>query len=52
MAVDTDVRVDASDGTVSRVGHVRTWPEHDAVIDAAWRGVGVKDVRDNVVVVG
>jgi osmotically-inducible protein OsmY len=52
MAVDTDVRVDASDGTVVLTGHVRTWSEHDAVIDAAWRGVGVKNVRDEVVVIG
>ncbi len=52
MAADTDVRVDASDGTVSLVGHVRTCAEHDAVIDAAWRGVGVKHVRDGVVVIG
>jgi len=52
MAADTDVRVDASDGTVSLVGHVRTWAEHDAVIDAAWRGVGVKHVRDGVVIIG
>ena len=21
-------------------GHVRTWAEHDAVIDAAWMGMG------------
>ncbi len=52
MAVDTDVRVDASDGTVVLTGHVRNWSEHAAVIDAAWRGVGVKDVRDDVVVIG
>ncbi|MGO8956897.1 MAG: BON domain-containing protein [Streptosporangiaceae bacterium] len=52
MAVDTDVRVDASDGTVSLTGHVRTWAEHDTVIAAAWRGVGVKNVRDYVVVMG
>ncbi len=42
MAVDTDVQVDASDGTVALTGHVRTWAEHAAVIAAAWRGVGVK----------
>ncbi len=52
MAVDTDVQVDASDGTVVLTGHVRSWSEHAAVIDAAWRGVGVKDVRDGVVVIG
>jgi osmotically-inducible protein OsmY len=52
MAVDTDVQVDASDGTVALTGHVRNWAEHDSVIDAAWRGVGVKKVRDYVVVMG
>ncbi len=52
MSVDTDVQVDASDGTVALTGHVRTWSEHAAVIDAAWRGVGVKNVRDYVVVMG
>ena len=49
---DTDVRVGASDGTVILTGHVETWGEHDAVIDAAWRGVGVKNVRDDLVVTG
>ncbi len=52
MSVDTDVQVDASDGTVELTGHVRTWSEHAAVIDAAWRGVGVKNVHDYVVVMG
>jgi osmotically-inducible protein OsmY len=52
MSVDTDVQVDASDGTVALTGHVRTWSEHAAVIDAAWRGVGVRNVRDYVVVMG
>jgi len=52
MSVDTDVQVDASDGTIALTGHVRTWSEHAAVIDAAWRGVGVKNVRDYVVVMG
>ena len=49
MAVDTEVRIGASDGTIPLTGHVRTWSEHDAVIDAVWRGVGVKNVRDYVV---
>jgi osmotically-inducible protein OsmY len=35
---DTDIRVDASDGTVTLSGHIETWGEHDAVIDATWRG--------------
>lgn len=49
---DSDVLVAASDGTIMLTGHVRTWTEHDAVIDAAWRGVGVKNVRDDLVVTG
>ncbi len=49
---DTDVRVGASDGTVTLTGHVETWGEHDAVIDAAWRGIGVKNVSDDLVVTG
>ena len=52
MATDTDVRVDASDGTITLTGHVHTWAEHDTVIAAAWRGVGVMNVRDYVVVMG
>ena len=52
MATDTDVRVDASDGTVTLTGDVHTWAEHDTVIAAAWRGVGVKNVRDYAVVMG
>jgi osmotically-inducible protein OsmY len=49
---DSDVRVGASDGTVILTGHIRTWAEHDAVMDAAWRGIGVKNVRDDLVVTG
>jgi len=49
---DTDVRIGASDGTVTLTGHLSTWGEHDAVMDAAWRGVGVKNVRDDLVVTG
>lgn len=52
MAVDTDVRVHTSDGTITLVGHVRTWSEHAAVIEAAWRSLGVRNVRDHVVVLG
>jgi len=33
-------------------GHVRTWAEHDAVIDAAWMAAGVYDVIDNLLVTG
>lgn len=49
---DSDVTVDASDGTVTLSGHVRTWAEHDAVLDAAWMGLGVSSVRDQLSVTG
>jgi len=49
---DSDIRVDASDGTIALSGSVLNWTEHDAVIDAAWRGAGVKNVRDDLVVTG
>ena len=49
---DSDVEVGASDGTITLSGHIRTWAEHDAVIDAAWRGIGVKAVRDDLIVTG
>jgi osmotically-inducible protein OsmY len=48
----SDVLVAATDGTVKLTGHVRNWAEHDAVIDAAWKGMGVRDVRDELVVTG
>ena len=44
--------VDADGNTVSLSGHVRTWAEHDAAVDAAWMASGVYDVRDNVYVTG
>jgi osmotically-inducible protein OsmY len=49
---DSDVAVDASGNTVTLTGHVRTWAEHDAVIDAAWMAAGVYDVIDNLYVTG
>jgi len=49
---DSDVQVNASDGSVTLSGHVRTWAEHDAAIDAAWMGIGVSDVRDDLVITG
>jgi osmotically-inducible protein OsmY len=44
--------VEASDGSISLTGHVRTWAEHDAVIRAAWMGTGVSNVRDDLVITG
>jgi osmotically-inducible protein OsmY len=49
---DSDIRVNATDGTITLAGSVLNWTEHDAVMDAAWRGVGVKNVRDELVVTG
>jgi hypothetical protein len=44
--------VEASDGTINLADHVRTWAEHDAVLDAAWMGVGASTVGDNLVITG
>jgi osmotically-inducible protein OsmY len=52
LPFDNDVQVAASDGTVTLTGHIESWAEHDAVIDAAWRGIGVKNVRDDLVITG
>jgi osmotically-inducible protein OsmY len=49
---DSDVAVDTSGNTVTLTGHVRTWAEHDAVLDAAWMATGVYDVIDNLDVTG
>lgn len=49
---DSDVRVNASDGTITLTGHVTDWAEHDAVIRAAWAGLGVTAVRDDLVITG
>jgi osmotically-inducible protein OsmY len=49
---DSDVTVDTAGNTVTLSGHVRTWAEHDAVVDAGWMAVGVYDVRDDLYVTG
>jgi osmotically-inducible protein OsmY len=49
---DSDVMVNASDGTITLTGHVRDWAEHDAVMRAAWNGLGVTTVRDDLVITG
>ncbi len=43
---DSDVKADLKEGVITLTGHVRTWAEHDAVVDAAWMANGVIDVRD------
>jgi len=49
---DSDVVVDTSGNTVTLTGRVRTWAEHDAVVDAAWMATGVYDVVDGLYVTG
>jgi osmotically-inducible protein OsmY len=44
------IHVSASHGTVTIKGHVRSWPEHDDAIAAAWAAPGVKDVHDLILV--
>jgi osmotically-inducible protein OsmY len=49
---DSDVTVDTRGNTVTLTGHVRTWAEHDAVVDAAWMASGVADVNDILTITG
>ncbi len=49
---DSDVAVDTDGNTVRLIGHVRSWAEHDAVIDAAWMASGILEVRDDLLVTG
>jgi osmotically-inducible protein OsmY len=49
---DSYVAVTTSGRTVTLAGHVRTWAEHDAVVDAAWMAGGITDVRDELSVTG
>jgi osmotically-inducible protein OsmY len=49
---NSDLLVDTSGNTVTLTGHVRTWAEHDAVVDAVWMASGVYDVNDNIVITG
>ena len=49
---DSDVAADTRANTVTLSGHVRTWAEHDAAMNAAWMTRGVYLVRDNLSVAG
>ena len=49
---DSDVKPDLKDGIITLTGHVRTWAEHDAVVDAARMANGVIHVRDELHVAG
>jgi osmotically-inducible protein OsmY len=46
------VAVDTDGNAVTLTGHVRTWAEHDAVLDAAWMTPAVYDVYDRLVITG
>jgi osmotically-inducible protein OsmY len=52
IADDSDLVVDTDGNAVTLSGHVRTWAEHDAVVDAAWMTPAVYDVSDKLVVTG
>jgi osmotically-inducible protein OsmY len=45
---DSDVSADTKDGVMTLNGHVRTWAEHDAVVDAAQMAIGAVGIRDNL----
>jgi osmotically-inducible protein OsmY len=47
---DSDVLVETNGNMVTLIGHVRTWAEHDAVVDAAWMTTGVFDVVDELLI--
>ncbi len=49
---DSDVLVETTGNTVTLTGHVRTWAEHDAVVDSTWMASGVYAVIDNLVITG
>ncbi len=48
----SDATADTEDGIITLTGHVRTWAEHDAVLEAAWMAAGVIDVRADLQVTG
>ncbi len=49
---DSDVVVDTDANLVTLTGHVRTWAEHDAMLEATWMTPAVYDVDDRLVVTG
>ena len=42
--------IDTFDGAVTLSGHVDSWIEHDAAVNAAWAAPGVRSVEDEIVV--
>jgi osmotically-inducible protein OsmY len=49
---DSNVQVAVKGDMITLTGHVRTWAEHDAVVNAAWMARGVIDVDDELQVNG
>jgi osmotically-inducible protein OsmY len=49
---DSDVKVGTRGTTITLTGHVRTWAEHDAVVEAAWMADGVLEVLDDLYITG
>jgi osmotically-inducible protein OsmY len=49
---DSDVTAQTKNGIITLTGHVHTWAEHDAVVNAASMAVGVIEVRDNLQITG
>jgi osmotically-inducible protein OsmY len=50
-SLDADsLSIDTFDGTVTLSGHVDSWVEHDAAVNAAWAAPGVLAVEDELVV--
>jgi osmotically-inducible protein OsmY len=49
---DSDVKVATHGGSITLTGHVRTWAEHDAAVDATWMARGVIYVDDELQVTG
>jgi osmotically-inducible protein OsmY len=45
-----DLSISTDDGTVTLMGTVSSWAEHDEAIDAAWAAPGVRSVRDDLAV--
>ena len=50
-ALDADyLDVSTNNGTVTVTGTVRSWAEHNEVLDAAWAAPGVTSVRDDMTI--
>ena len=50
--INGDVTAETTDGIITLTGHVPSWAEHDAVVNAASMAVGVIDIRDNLTITG